>query len=188
MECVKSIDRIHLDKQFLLLSTYIRKIRKSRKIIVPKVAEKYRMHLNTPKRKRNEWRMIHETWISRYQSWFSGEILSAIIFSRELSAYVDTRGCTPQYRSFIVPSCLNYLIGFSHFSTPVNLPVHGLILLTDTVETHEGNRREKERERELSRKIHDSLRFRPPSRFRLCKNAMKFMARTSNRSNWRFLS
>lgn len=54
MECVKSIDRIHLDKQFLLLSTYIRKIRKSRKIIVPKVAEKYRMHLDTAKRKRNE--------------------------------------------------------------------------------------------------------------------------------------
>lgn len=53
MECVKSIDRIHLDKQFLLLSTYMQ-IRKSKKIIVPKVAEKYRMHLNTAKRKRNE--------------------------------------------------------------------------------------------------------------------------------------
>lgn len=155
MECVKSIDRIHLDKQFLLLSTYIRKIRKSRKIIVPKVAEKYRMHLNTAKRKRNEWGMIHETWISRYQSWFSGEILSAIIFSRELSAYVDTRGCTPQYRSFIVPSCLNYLIGFSHFSTPVNLPVHGLILLTGTVET----RGEQERERERERVVSENSRF-----------------------------
>lgn len=152
MECVKSIDRIHLDKQFLLLSTYMQ-IRKSKKIIVPKVAEKYRMHLNTAKR--NEWGMIHETWISRYQSWFSGEILSAIIFSRELSAYVDTRGCTPQYRSFIVPSCLNYLIGFSHFSTPVNLPVHGLILLTGTVET----RGEQERERERERVVSENSRF-----------------------------
>lgn len=101
--------------------------------------------------------MKGELQVSRYQSWFSGGILSTIIFSRALSAYV---GCAPQYRSFIVPSCLNYLIGLWHFTTPVN--------------RHTRNTRES--------RFGNSRFVTLPSCFRFCKNAMKFTARS--RSNW----
>lgn len=82
------------------------------------------------------------------------DFLSTIIFSRALSAYV---GRAPQYRSFIVPSCLNYLIGLWHFTTPVN--------------RHTRNTRES--------RFGNSRFVTLPSCFRFCKNATKFTARIS---------
>lgn len=53
------------------------------------------------------------------------------------------------------PPCLNYLIGFSHFSTPVNLPAHGLILLAGSRNT----RGQHERETETERAVSENSRF-----------------------------